>query len=111
MPSGDPGARSLGRSVRSGAARDRGSPVGYWLGLGLSIMALGLSIIALGLSIIALGLSIIALGLSIIALGLSCIIALGLGLAPGWVQAATMTLRPTTPTASNPDSFRGDRYM
>ena len=95
----------------------------YWLGLALSIIALGLSciialglscIIALGLScIIALGLScIIALGLScIIALGLSCIIALGLGLAPGCVHAATPMAKPTTPTASNPDSFRGDRYM
>jgi hypothetical protein len=67
---------------------------------------------ALGLScIMALGLSIMALGLSIMALGLSCIIALGLGLAPGCVHAAMPMARPTTPTASSPDSFRGDRYM
>jgi len=70
----------------------------YWLGLGLSC------IIALGLSFI------IALGLScIIALGLSCIIALGLGLAPGCVHAARPMPRPIAPSASNPDSFRGDR--
>jgi hypothetical protein len=71
----------------------------YWLGLALSIIALGLS------SIIALGLS------SIIALGLSSIIALGLGLAPGCVHAARLMLRPIAPSASIPDSFRGDRYI
>jgi hypothetical protein len=93
-------------SIRSGARSGRQSS--YWLGLGLScIIALGLScIIALGLSCI------IALGLScIIALGLSCIIALGLGLAPVCVHAATPMPRASTPIASNPDRFRGDRYM
>jgi hypothetical protein len=91
--------------IRSGARSGR--PTSYWLGLGLSIIALGLScIIALGLSCI------IALGLScIIALGLSCIIALGLGLAPVCVHAATPMPRLRTPSASNPDIFRGDRYI
>jgi hypothetical protein len=85
-------------SIRSGARSGRQSS--YWLGLGLSC------IIALGLSCI------IALGLScIIALGLSCIIALGLGLAPVCVHAATPMPRASTPIASNPDRFRGDRYM
>jgi hypothetical protein len=93
-------------SIRSGARSGRHSS--YWLALGLAcIIALGLScIIALGLSCI------IALGLScIIALGLSCIIALGLGLAPVCVHAATPMPRASTAIASNPDSFRGDRYM
>ena len=104
MPSRDLAARSWAqRPIRSGARSGR--PTSYWLGLGLSIIALGLSIIALGLSIIALGLSIIALGLSIIALGLSCIIALGLGLAPVCVHAATPMPRLSTPSASNPDSL------
>jgi hypothetical protein len=115
MPSRDLAARSLGAAPDQ-ERRGVGQADDYWLGLGLSIIALGLSCIialGLGLSIIALGLScIIALGLScIIALGLSCIIALGLGLAPVCVQAATPMPRLSTPSASNPDIFRGDRYI
>ncbi len=44
-------------------------------------------------------------------LGPSSVIALGLGLAPGCVQAATPMPRLSTPSASNPDIFRGDRYI
>jgi hypothetical protein len=102
-----PAARSWAKHPIGSGARS-GRPTSYWLGLGLScIIALGLScIIALGLSCI------IALGLScIIALGLSCIIALGLGLAPVCVHAATPMPRLSNPSASNPDIFRGDRYI
>jgi hypothetical protein len=108
MPSTDPTRSWAAPSVsKRPEIRRRTS---YLLALGLScIIALGLScIIALGLA-----LSIIALGLalSIIALGLSCIIALGLGLAAGCVHAARPMLRLIAPSASNPDSFRGDRYI